>query len=103
MRTFGLSSISPQMAAFHASDSRFSSKAVVLVSATGGFEGLVAMAEEVQLAHSSIPDREDLKELGFVWYAAHSASPALPDCVRTRLPGASMKSSGSQTKSIHLL
>ena len=28
------------------------------------------MAEEVQLAHSSIPDGEDLKELGFDWQAA---------------------------------
>ena len=38
-------------------DYRFSSKA--LLPQPGGFEGLGAMAEELHLAHSSIPERDD--------------------------------------------
>lgn len=37
------------------------------------------MAEELQLAHSSIPERDDEKQLDFEWRTAISVSPALPD------------------------
>ena len=50
-----------------------------LLRQSSGFEGVGAMAKELQLAHSSVPERDDVKQLDFDWHAALSVSPALPD------------------------
>jgi hypothetical protein len=68
-----------------------------------GFEGVGAMAEELDLTHPSIADREDRKEVDLDWDAAFPASATLADGGHDTVPWGSMTSSGSAARPDHVL
>ena len=74
-----------------------------LLPQPGGFEGISAMAEELQPAELSISDREDLKEVDHDRDAAFRPLPLWRMKTRTRSSGASMNSSGSRASSSQVL